>query len=217
MEWKTIPWQEHTKTPKDSLLDILVDTPGLFEDFDVMNSCHDQEERETRRIELVEECWRFDKELMKWHATTPLAEGLSKPTPQDNAATVSTEVLAAAHLATLYWTTCLIVYATLAAAAGPGAQLPVRVDPKIYCRHIASNVSIFFHPAVGTFRVHLATFPIAMALISMSSMGPDMMETERKLLSYFELPEGAGIGKFLSNMKLTEPARQRLIPNRFYT
>jgi len=33
-EWKTVPWLEIPKTPKDMLLDVYVEIPGLFETSD---------------------------------------------------------------------------------------------------------------------------------------------------------------------------------------
>ena len=202
-EWKTLPWKWHPKTIKDTLLDILADTTELLEDLDAHNACSNPDDKEWRRAGLAEKCWLLDSALVAWQALSmPTLAGLDKQAVTASTDFVSAEALAAAHTLTLYSTTCLIVYTTLAAVVEPYVMMPARTNLKTHCRDILSDVSIFFHRAVGTFRAHLSTLPIAVVLAVINMAGLGAMEEERRLLmGILARPEAAGIGRLLQSMQ----------------
>jgi len=204
MEWKTLPWKWHPKTIKDTLLDILADTTELLEELDALNVCFNLDDKDWRRAVLVEKCWLLDRALVTWQASSmPTLAGLGEQAVAASTDFVSAEALAATHTATLYSTACLIVYTTLAAVVEPYVVMPARTNPKTHCRDILSVVSIFFHPAVGTFRAHLATLPIAVVLAVITMAGPGVMEEERRLLmGILARPEAVGIGRLLHSMQV---------------
>ncbi|KAK1982064.1 hypothetical protein LZ30DRAFT_718345 [Colletotrichum cereale] len=199
--WKTVPWQDIPKTPKDVLIDIFVDVPGLLGDFDRMRNCKDELEKDLRRIRLVKECWRIDGELTWWlENLSPnkeleelMARGLDNPSACD---------VAVASIMALCWTVALLSYGTLRLAIGKkaGLELPGRTDPLIYCTKIANIVDVFFHPSAGTFGIQSAPLPIGMALVYLNSSEEGFnSETKWKLSSFFgrTASNGIGIGKFL--------------------
>ncbi|KAH6849623.1 hypothetical protein B0I37DRAFT_427174 [Chaetomium sp. MPI-CAGE-AT-0009] len=62
-EWKTIPWTEVPKTRTDLLLDLLLDVPGVLQDYDRMVSYPDTAIRAKQRDALVARCWKLDEKL----------------------------------------------------------------------------------------------------------------------------------------------------------
>ncbi|OHW99125.1 C6 zinc finger domain-containing protein [Colletotrichum incanum] len=199
--WKTVPWQNIPKTPKDVLVDIFVDVPGLLEDLDHLRSCKDSFEKELRRMELIKECWRIDEELNWWldnlspkrELEELMARGLDNPSACD---------VVVASIMSLCWTISLLSYSTLRLAIGEktGLELPKRTDPSIYCTKIANIVDIFFHPSAGTFGIQSAPLPIGMALVYLNSFEEGFnSETKWKLVGFFgrTANNGIGIGKFL--------------------
>ncbi|KAM7186037.1 Sterigmatocystin biosynthesis regulatory protein [Rhypophila sp. PSN 637] len=80
--WKTVPWQLSPKNLKDVLVDVLVDMPGLVEDFDHMMRHFHQLEMSSASLftrqsaamitattlceELLQKCWEYDRHLLDW-------------------------------------------------------------------------------------------------------------------------------------------------------
>ncbi|KAK2017384.1 hypothetical protein LZ32DRAFT_688283 [Colletotrichum eremochloae] len=214
--WKTVPWQDVPKTPKDILVDIFVDVPGLLEDFDHMRNCNEEFEKESQRTRLIQECWRIDEELTWWlENLSPkkefeelMARGLDNPSACD---------VAVASIMSLYWAVALLSYSTLRLAMGKtaGLALPERTDPYVYCTKIANIVDVFFHPSGGTFGIQSAPFPIGMALVYLNSFEEGFnSETKWKLLSFFgrTANNGIGIGKFLMSTQRGELASKATTP-----
>ena len=200
-KWKTVPWTLHEKRSKDKLLDILADTPSLREDFDTMKKCTDLALQRAQTERLLERCWSLESDLQKWYAETASEMIVDQQFFED-----STEVnlvqLAAAHLATTYSATCIILYSILRELVEPLAPLPARTELRPYARQIAKTASIFFHPRVGTYRQHLAPFPILIALRYISSLDPVEMQEERRWLdSCLAKPEGAMTRSFIQSMQ----------------
>ncbi|OLN97919.1 hypothetical protein CCHL11_02606 [Colletotrichum chlorophyti] len=201
--WKTVPWRNIPKTPKDTLADVFVDVPGILEDIDLLRGCKDGEAKEAKRYKLIEECWRMDAELNWWlEFLSPrqeleelLVRGFSNPTACD---------VAVASIMSLFWTMCVLTYSTLRLVMGPEPhlELPERTNPRLYCAKIANIVEIFFHPAAGTFGIQSAPLPIGMALVYLNSTEEGFTCAEKwKLLSFFgrRADSGIGIGKFLQS------------------
>ncbi|PGG98203.1 hypothetical protein GX51_06923 [Blastomyces parvus] len=108
-EWKTIPWLHYAKSPKDILLDILIDIPTLYEEIDLMNELsmssaafspsssgnssedgkeginneHNTRENEIQilRQVLIARFWDLDKRLQEWYESVPIPREQAIPTP----------------------------------------------------------------------------------------------------------------------------------------
>ncbi|TIC91114.1 hypothetical protein CH35J_011420 [Colletotrichum higginsianum] len=200
--WKTVPWQTTPKTPKDVLVDIFVDVPGLLEDLDRLRSCQDDAAvKERRRSKLIKECWRMDGELQWWLSNLSPEKELQELTARGLDNPAACDVVVASIMA-LCWTVSLLTYSTLRLAIGAkaGLELPERTDPLVYCAKIADIVDVFFHPSAGTFGIQSAPLPIGMALVYLNSTEEGFnSETKWKLLGFFgrTANNGIGIGKFL--------------------
>ncbi|CRG86047.1 hypothetical protein PISL3812_03050 [Talaromyces islandicus] len=206
-EWKTIPWECHPKSQKDKLLDILTEIPTLLEESDILSrssSDETQEEKDRRRQRLIQHCWLCDKHLTRWHeAMTVHTRKHSRPfNNARQSILIDTTELGSAHLMTLYWSTCVLLYRVLRQAVGPDIQLPKRVnDIKGYCQKIVRALPIFFHPAVGAFRAYLSTFPMYIVISHLYVFGEDEKKAELKLMEdCYKTTEGITIGRFMKSV-----------------
>ncbi|KAH6995929.1 hypothetical protein BKA56DRAFT_539231 [Ilyonectria sp. MPI-CAGE-AT-0026] len=203
--WKEIPWIELPKDPKDVLLDILVDIPGVFAEFDTMELCIDANEREKQRTELSSRCWAYDKKLQAWESgigrpimhliAMKLAEGnLEDQTP-------SNEELSMAHLGIIYWVTCILLYPVLLSvtAAAETTIISDRMNPRVYCRKMARLLPYFLVRNAGGFVINMLTFPVGMALAYLRTVegSSEVSDEQRMLLRVFTGEYGAVIKTFL--------------------
>ena len=201
--WKTIPWTGRPKPQRDHLLDLLLDIPGILEEYDKMISCANDTARGKQRNALVAQCWELDGALQSFAASVTPPIGLyDRPSPTDASTAASDEQLAEAVLKALYWSGCLLLYSTLKFAVGPEnvTTLPERADYTIYIRNIAWAIRPLLDPQAGMFGQHTAVFPFAMALqFGMVAMDPRKAPTGERamLLESLRGPGGTGISGFL--------------------
>lgn len=206
--WKKIPWTHIKKTPKDLLLDILVDVPTLFEVLAIMSHCEDPNKKAEYQEWLYMEYVSLEKSLSRWHTrfSSHLMTYEKNATVQD---VVMPQILATAHVSTLYWTTCTIVYGMVGKVlmADYGEE-PFRgryVDAGIFCQDTLKAIPLFLHFSTGIFRVHLATPPISVTMIYLGSLPPEEMKKEKAMLAkYLQDPSCSTIRKFLASMNPQE-------------
>lgn len=189
-EWKTIPWSLIPKDPKNELLDILIDVPGLQENFDELRACHDDdiERKVYLRQSVKKTCWLLDYQLRRWSGTSGLipinfAESHVSNCGQEYSMP-SSEDFAMAHAGLLYWTTCLIVYQVLGYINRlEQRRLPGRMEPRQYCRKIMLLMPYFQQPNINAFFLSVTAFStIAVSWFLDRHDPPDAPSEERKLM-----------------------------------
>lgn len=170
-EWKTIPWQTIPKTPKDLVIDILIETPGLLEDLDVFEAQRDPDTRAALRQDLINKCWALESELAAWRTTVQI----TSPTYALDVlkAPFSMDLLAAAHVMSMYWAACIVIYNTLERLlpAHEAADLPPHMNPQIYFRRVAEAATFMMHPSSGIYGTQLTHFPSSLVLAYISAGG----------------------------------------------
>lgn len=200
----TVPWQTIPKTPKDLIVDILIETTGLLEDFDTLNAQDDPISREALRLELVRQCWQLESELANWLGNVRLSDAVYAP--DFLSAPFSVDVLAAAHVMCIYWCACIVTYSTLRAVlpAPYAGHLPPHMDPRIYFRSIAEAVAVMLHPSSGIFGAQLTYFPTAVVMAYLRGGGED---DEAKVM-IFDAYRRAGkaeiVERFLASLREQE-------------
>jgi hypothetical protein len=209
--WKKLPWSHMQKTPKDILLDILVDVPTLFEAIDIASHCKDPNQKADYQERLYMEYVFLEKRLTHWarefasvlitHENNALAQDVIMP-----------QILAAAHVSTLYWVTCIIVYGfvgkVLMAGYGEEPFKGIYVDPGIFCQDILRIIPLFLHFSTGIFRVHLATPPLSVVMIYLGSLPSGEMEKEKAMLAgYLRDPSCSSMRKFIASMNPEESTK----------
>ncbi|KAK2795132.1 hypothetical protein FQN51_000551 [Onygenales sp. PD_10] len=194
LEWKTVPWREIPKTPKDRLIDIFVEIPTLLENLDIMRGCQEADTREALQHELLQTCWELERELINWR----IHLGIKDPTytlgTTDPSSPYSLEHLAACHIMCLYWSASIILYSTLHIVSNnPPTPLPPHTEPRIYCRRIAEAVPLLLHPLAGGYGVHLTSFPVSAAMMYLNAVDGEMVSEEKRMI--FDAFKGSGHGR----------------------
>ncbi|KAF4541032.1 C6 zinc finger domain containing protein [Lasiodiplodia theobromae] len=202
-QWKEIPWQVIPKTPKDALLDIMVDLPTLMEKLDnFVEGEHEEGVTKVLREALMQECWDADRRLLEWVRTMKFFVDVDKVAHVEQVGN-----FAVAQLIYFYWAACIMLFSILQSANMTSAQpdaLPPRTDPRVYARKIAHSASYFFEPDAGLFGAHVASFSIGMALTVLRRTGtsPQDKEDHELLTRVLDIPGvNATIGKFLYSMR----------------
>jgi hypothetical protein len=200
--WKTIPWSNAKKTPKDFVLDILAEVPSLFEAIDAMKSCESPDQKSKYRDAIRNGYFKLDMSLTQWKKTFSqvlIHEGKEYGRTE----IITPQLLATAHISTLFWTACLVVYTMIGKILleEEGEDLDGRyVDPGIYCRKILEVLPVFFNPAAGIFRVHLVTFPMSIVMVYLAGMpAGSMMEGRALFAKYLRHPACWSIRKLLAS------------------
>ncbi|KAF5861468.1 hypothetical protein ETB97_012948 [Aspergillus alliaceus] len=208
--WKTLPWSVVPKTPRDLILDILVEVPTAFEAADTYQTMASREPitAEVRRRELVQFCLGLHLQLARWHAdhlavvhwasqVTPLWD-MDTPTPAP-----SQPHIAMLHVMTLYWGTSSLIHSILRATLKDDEPRPCNMSPEVSCSKIIVALSNLLHPNIGLFRIHLVTIPLSIVMLQLqdSSLQLNALCHERRLLARcLAHPGCSSISKFLSKL-----------------
>jgi hypothetical protein len=200
LEWKTVPWTLIPKNNSDTLVDILVDIPGLLEQVDEVRACEYLGEKRERQLLLQRNCWELDAALRAWSATTKpgrsaesFDSGLDRDVPLDD--------LATAHLMNLYWTICLLVYGTLHQVSDPDAVLPPRTDPALYSHNIAMSTAIFFNDNSGWWGQISSAFAMGVAMQYIAASGVQNDDYKRLHRFFMYRKGGVRLGDFLQSLQ----------------
>ena len=212
-EWKTIPWSLHPKSPKDQLLDVMVELPGLLEDVHDPDRMPNVPEQRTFYLQRLEDrCWLYDSQLQTWSSTSGLATmaftDANINIEHDEHSRPSIEDFAIAHLGLLYLTTCCMLYYTMGHINEKRQlELPHRVDPMQYCRKIVMLIPYFQVPGMGACFMNMVCFPAAVATrFLLSAENSD--EELRMLQRSFRGRHGLKLRRFLVSWPWrTEAAR----------
>ncbi|KAJ5413926.1 hypothetical protein N7509_000553 [Penicillium cosmopolitanum] len=198
-DWMTIPWIHHPKTPKDLLIDIAVELPGLCEGIDGLTLLGNSAAASKLRTLLRSRAFEIIAKIAIWEAT------LSKPTilldpDEPLPETISSQELANSHLMTFFWGISLNVYGQILPILDEATEAS-QLNPDACCRNIIRSLPLLLHPSVGTFRQHLVPFPVIACCAYLAACKSPSMQPERKLLvSFFQRREFAAMRPFMSSM-----------------
>ncbi|KAI0153689.1 hypothetical protein BJ166DRAFT_627596 [Pestalotiopsis sp. NC0098] len=163
--WNTKPWKSVRKSPRDELLDILSELSGVLEEIDRMQSCAHMDERFLLKHDILRRCWRLDGLLQSWTNIAPALKNFEHgPGTGDLLGPTDPEDFALAQLTILYWATCSLVYANLAALVNKSDDLPARIDPIMFVRRVESSMPYFLHPRAGAMGPKSASFPLGLVV-----------------------------------------------------
>jgi hypothetical protein len=223
-EWKTIPWTRHPKTPKDLMIDILMEIPAVLEDLDLLRSNTHLQDGANNQLEIyrrfMETYVRVDRQLIWWLETLAPLDQLNELQLRDyENPTVGDFVTA--NIMGLFWACCILTYGALHLAIScsppsvyeyPEIDLDEHTNPRPYCTKIADIGKIFLQSSVGIISIFSAPFPIAIALqYLMSTEGLESKDGE-KLLGYLTCETyGTSLASFIGS-SLREWPGPRLVP-----
>lgn len=186
-DWLTIPWAKHNKTSRDLLLDILASLTEIISETDDLSLCLSVGMLgiDDKLSSIASACQSIDKRLAAWEMEfAPEAIGqlairssdLDAHLSNATAPTLTFHELAATHLMTLFWATCL----ALAQVQQDLAQIQqdfcnitreentsrngYLTDALPCFKNLMATLPILFEPAVGLYRMHVASAPTHIAV-----------------------------------------------------
>ncbi|CAH0047032.1 unnamed protein product [Clonostachys solani] len=173
-EWKTIPWKTIQKTSRDSLLDIMIELPGIYAEVDSIDACKNQNVQKARRRQLIARCWSLSNDLQGWEAVSgrpmlEFAECVLESGNQTRSDPLSPENLSKGILILIYWAVCIMLYdvlqneADLYSFSSKARKIwPHFTEPLVYCRKMAALLPCFLNPDTST--NYLILYPVGIAL-----------------------------------------------------
>ncbi|CAG9986769.1 unnamed protein product [Clonostachys byssicola] len=179
-EWLTVPWTKHSKTSRDLLLDILASLTEIISETDDLGLCltTDTPGVDDKLSSIASACQLIDKRLAAWElefapeAIRRLAirsSDLDAHLSNATAPTLTFHELAATHLMTLFWATCLALAQvqqdfyniTREENTSRNGYL---TDARPCFKNLMATLPILFEPAVGLYRMHVASAPTHIAV-----------------------------------------------------
>ncbi|CAH0036422.1 unnamed protein product [Clonostachys rhizophaga] len=209
-EWKTIPWKIIQKTPRDSLLDIMIELPGIYEEVDSISACKDRNSQQDRRRQLRARCWSLSNDLQSWEAvsgraTLKFAESVLEAGNQVHSHPLSPDDLSKGILVLIYWAVCIMLYDVLKSDADLDPSFsqvsnirPRFAEPSIYCRKVAALLPCFLTPDTST--NYLILYPVGTALQYQRKIDKGTMSKEQvALMQAFTGNEGKTAMAFMND------------------
>ncbi|CAH0051292.1 unnamed protein product [Clonostachys solani] len=219
-EWKTIPWSEIPKTPRDTLFDIMLELPGLFEESDRIKALGDGDEHLAHAQSLlVGKCCKLHEDLQAWaerdgKQALELAESVNWEKADTASSTTSSEEFALGHLLMLHHASRIILYDALRSQTGSNVEaIPEYTDPLLYCRKMGNFIPFFLVPNAGSVFLDMAIFPITVALDYLSRNEVTEPSAEKLLLlRAFQGHVGTAASMLLTSYQRTrKPAGRPLL------
>ncbi|KAH8680733.1 hypothetical protein BX600DRAFT_543431 [Xylariales sp. PMI_506] len=165
-DWKTMPWLKIPKTPKDYLLDIVIEIPGLFEMLDMFGTECERSNGAGSKLYFCKMCRGISDGLRTWYNTTgSTIESLICANLSSGSTVTSVEDVAKGQLLLIYWC-CIILYRELHEAVmgllvdGEIIASPPPEDADAACRKILQVLAIFLNPWPSFFDINIAGFPL---------------------------------------------------------
>ncbi|KAJ5927865.1 hypothetical protein N7466_006821 [Penicillium verhagenii] len=198
--WMTEPWIHYSKTPKDLLIDILLEIPSIYVAIDKMNAEMDPDTNKLYLADVRSKVLEISQNLVDWEMKFGASNFITDSDwhfPQRT----GTDEIAVAHVKSIYWAICILVsdaLPTSLAADGCAHQL----EPKKCCQNIIHCMPLFLHPASGIFRQHLIPFPLVTAMSYLVSSDTSGLEDEIEfLVGLYKSPDFSSMRHFISSLK----------------
>ncbi|KAM0713845.1 hypothetical protein Q7P37_010807 [Cladosporium fusiforme] len=202
--WKTLPWTLNEKTPRDLLVDIAFEIPSLYERIDHLPSFTGAL-LDARMQEVIITCLDLHRQLEEWKAAyyAPYEkDAYLALTGNLTTRAMSARTMMAAPMATLFCAYSLKVYSTLHGINPTDDWLPARSLADKCCRDIVRVIPVLLTPAMGMFRVHVATFPLGAAVMHVATMRSEDLQGERiALATYLALPVCRSMRQLITSLQ----------------
>jgi hypothetical protein len=167
-QWKTIPWRGRVKPASDTIVDILLELPGILSELDYLDHMSLDDERfDFLRLKVTAECWAVHCNLNAWFAKNShevYTPDIEAPVPFEFPS------LGIASMSLRYWTTATLLYQCLDRAL----RFSVNDTPLLYldrphgrsfARLIVRSVSWLFRKDNGVTGPSAVSFPLGIALM----------------------------------------------------
>src|SRR3569833_2548936 len=179
------------KLPKDHLIDILADVPGLLQDVDRLQDCDDEKKARELKDDLELRCRLLGVVLNAWHKIHApneqyriLVHGGKEPHTADD--------LAVVYVMSLAWAAAILLHGVLRTLGVHPDRLTKQSHTRFCLREIAKCTRCFLHPSMGAFGKEMAVFPLGLALQFLADPSADIepMHEERCIFRDISRLEG---------------------------
>ncbi|CAG9981139.1 unnamed protein product, partial [Clonostachys byssicola] len=195
-EWKTVPFEDIPKSPKDIIADITLELPELYSDLNSAKACPKDEERMAQLEIIASKSWLLDFRLRTWAATTGLQIRefvKSKISTGSSNTTMSSEEYALANVSLLYWITCISLYEILEMTGDTfESPWPEHASPVIYCRELAAFIRFLLTPQAGCPVTNFIFFALDVAVRFLEKIDAERIEAEERASLLRILKAGLG-------------------------
>ena len=215
-QWKTIPWLGRDKPASDTIVDFLLELPGLLNELDYLDSMSLDDERfDAMRLKTTAKVWAIHCNLNAW-----VAKNSHEVYTPDVEAPINIEFpsLGVASLSLRYWTTATILYQCLDRALrysvndtlSPYADHP---HSRPFARLIFRSVSWLFRKDNGVTGPTAIAFPLGVALMYLRRCevpDPEYLKLVFYVWNHSEWP--SSVKNFLKSMGGTIKLPTRNLP-----
>lgn len=202
--WKTIPWTHHSKTPQDLLVDIALNLPDLYERVDCLPHLPGSL-LVAQYEETINTCLELHRQLNEWKDAYYAffeEEVQSELASASATRSLNAKTIMAAHMTSFYWSLSLKVNSTLHDLDPSGSYLPAASLADMCCQNAVRIVPILLKPAMGMFRVHLATFPLGTAVTHVARVRSEELHDARvALATCLALPQCASMRQLIRSLQ----------------
>lgn len=195
-EWKTVPYEDIPKSPKDIIADITLELPELYSDLNIAKACPKDGERLAQLEIIASKSWLLDFRLRTWAATTGLQirEFVKRKIATGSSTTVmSSEEYALANVSLLYWITCISLYDILEMTGDTfETPWPEHASPLIYCRELAAFIRFLLAPQAGCQVTNFVFFALDVAVRFLENIDEMRIEADERASLLRILKDGLG-------------------------
>ncbi|KAH8649982.1 hypothetical protein BX600DRAFT_473907 [Xylariales sp. PMI_506] len=212
--WKTTPWEKISKSPKDMLLDVMVDIPEILELSDILWANRSQQYSSDMLQYLKSRHALLKAKLTDWYRVSGLRiEAVLQNVAAYDASDVTISDLGQLHHLLLYWC-CLLFCSEVHTAifnleqplTDPGNLFPLWDDGLVIYRSLLRALPLFLNGYSGWFGLHLATLPMVVMYRYVRIVGIQHRLTTfdlENLDGLFQTPKGRVLQAFASKIHAT--------------
>ncbi|UPX16407.1 uncharacterized protein EKO05_0006809 [Ascochyta rabiei] len=213
-QWKTIPWRGRFKSSSDTIIDILLEVPGILSELDYIDSLSpDDECFDDSRLRTIKKCWTAHCQLDTWFKNNSREVHIAEteaPVPIEFAN------FGVASLSVRYWAIATLLYQSLDRALRYSlhddlAPYVNRLHGRSFARLILRSVSWLFRRDNGVAGASTMSFPLGVALMCLRQSDVPEPDYMKLVFSVWNDPEWpSSVRDFLRSMgnPISLPTRQ---------
>ena len=196
-----MPWTKYKKTPKDYIIDVLVEMGRFYEDIDAIKHCDDADQHSTSFDGLKTEMLSRADSILAWQPLFSGHIGSEEVDSKANSA-IDVEAIAYAYARALYSTVIIILCDAYRNQLKAGDALELLLDPGQACKDIVQVLPVFLSSCTRGFRQHLFPLPVSAAALHLSVTASDCHQDERvRLRKILSQPDVSPMRKFVESLQ----------------
>ncbi|CAH0044712.1 unnamed protein product [Clonostachys solani] len=192
-KWKEIPWKSLPKTPRDRLVDIMLEFPAITKEVSRLDLTTREYDQLFQREKLIEKCWSILRALRRWESAwgteaVEFATNRVKTEPSPEPPPLTSEDLAKGHIILIYWANCIMIcdifQSQIKKSLKPRtpAAWQEYTKPATYCRKLANLLRFFQINKSGSFFMNIILIVTAFCFEYLNREEEDGPSIEKAIL-----------------------------------